>query len=258
MPSVQEQVELKMKLENMMKPGIKRIFSVILKDFRTSVGMNEQPVDSNRYLGAWADLLDTHYRRVQKAFTDVIKSVKQIDDEDSEEEILAMALLAWREQNVGKRSNWLSETTRANMSEAIRLAREEFAAEGVVPTRRQLALAATAILRKKFASRIDRIAMSETQTSSESTKFTQAEVGAGITPRALGGGAVLTDKSKTWRTMRDKKVRSQHKQAEGQIKPLTQPFVVANEFLMYPGDSSMGASISNVANCRCVAVYGGF
>lgn len=63
---------------------------------------------------------------------------------------------------------------------------------------------------------------------------------------------------KQWLTSRDARVRRptpsnpvDHRSAEGQIVPVGQPFIVSGEQLMYPGDSSRGASISNLVNCRC-------
>jgi uncharacterized protein with gpF-like domain len=54
--------------------------------------------------------------------------------------------------------------------------------------------------------------------------------------------------------MEDEKVRPAHVEANGQIVPFKQPFDVDGQSLMYPGDMSLGASIDNVINCRCVLV----
>jgi uncharacterized protein with gpF-like domain len=66
---------------------------------------------------------------------------------------------------------------------------------------------------------------------------------------------VGTNVKKKWVTVGDDKVRPAHRVANGQIKPINQPFIVAGEKLMFPGDTSLGASIKNVANCRCNARY---
>lgn len=67
--------------------------------------------------------------------------------------------------------------------------------------------------------------------------------------------------NKRWLTSRDARVRRptpsspfDHKSAEGQVVPVHAPFIVSGEPLMFPGDSSRGASISNTVNCRCTAV----
>lgn len=255
MTSLDEQLQLKIKLENRFKPEIKRVFNMILQDFRSSYALRGLPPRAQRYTPAWQMTLENHYRRTQKAFKNVVKNQKKQKEDEDKKELLALALLTWREQNVGKHAEWLTHTTQLNMTEAIRLAREQFVQEGVIPTDRDIALAATVILRRKFNGRISSIAMSETQVSSESTKFIGAEIESDLTPKILGGGLVATATIKTWRTVGDSKVRKIHRAAEGQMQQLTQPYIIDNEFLMYPGDSSMGASAGNTANCRCMSDF---
>lgn len=60
---------------------------------------------------------------------------------------------------------------------------------------------------------------------------------------------------KIWRSAQQDRTRDGHREADGQVKTLDEPFYVANgegqfEPLMYPGDSST-ASADNVINCRC-------
>jgi len=42
-----------------------------------------------------------------------------------------------------------------------------------------------------------------------------------------------------------------HVSADAQVVDILSPFIVSDEPLMFPGDSSMGASAANVINCRC-------
>lgn len=61
---------------------------------------------------------------------------------------------------------------------------------------------------------------------------------------------------KKWRSANQERTRPGHRMADGQIVPLEDPFLVANgrgqlEPLMFPGDTSLGASASNVIQCRC-------
>lgn len=61
---------------------------------------------------------------------------------------------------------------------------------------------------------------------------------------------------KKWRSAIDDRVRDGHKEADGQVVPLKEPFYVANkdgqlEPLLFPGDSSLGASADNTIQCRC-------
>lgn len=61
---------------------------------------------------------------------------------------------------------------------------------------------------------------------------------------------------KEWFSAHQSNTRPGHREADGQIRPLHYPFNVKNtngeyEELMFPGDTSHGASASNVINCRC-------
>lgn len=55
--------------------------------------------------------------------------------------------------------------------------------------------------------------------------------------------------SKQWDTVMDNKERLEHREANDQIQPLKQPFIVGEEPLLFPGDPT--GSPSNVINCRC-------
>ena len=59
-------------------------------------------------------------------------------------------------------------------------------------------------------------------------------------------------KKKEWVSFIDKKTRGSHKVANGQIVPLDEPFSVGNSLLMFPQDSSLGASAKEIVNCRCI------
>lgn len=56
---------------------------------------------------------------------------------------------------------------------------------------------------------------------------------------------------KEWICACDERAREWHKKADKQQVALEEVFLVGNEKLMHPGDSSLGASAKNVINCRC-------
>ena len=62
--------------------------------------------------------------------------------------------------------------------------------------------------------------------------------------------------SKTWVTMEDNRVRDTHIEVGGMTLPISEPFMVGDSLLMFPGDDSLGASEEELANCRCHAEYG--
>ncbi len=58
---------------------------------------------------------------------------------------------------------------------------------------------------------------------------------------------------KRWLTIIDQRTREHHAAVDGQLQESANPFEVAGELLMWPGDPT--ASASNVVNCRCQMVY---
>jgi len=66
---------------------------------------------------------------------------------------------------------------------------------------------------------------------------------------------------KAWLSTRDDRTRQppdsefDHAAADGQEVGLEEPFNVSGESLMFPGDTSMGASAGNTIQCRCTLTY---
>lgn len=62
-------------------------------------------------------------------------------------------------------------------------------------------------------------------------------------------------KTKTWHTALDERVRLTHMELEGVTIPIDEPFHVGASLMMFATDESMGADISELANCRCSTEY---
>lgn len=60
---------------------------------------------------------------------------------------------------------------------------------------------------------------------------------------------------KQWRSMKDERVRTTHREVDDTEIPINEPFVVGNSLMMYPRDMSLGADSSEIVNCRCSVVY---
>ena len=56
---------------------------------------------------------------------------------------------------------------------------------------------------------------------------------------------------KRWVSIMDEHTRPDHKEADGQIVKINDPFVVGDSLLNYPRDFSLGATPSEIINCRC-------
>jgi len=62
-------------------------------------------------------------------------------------------------------------------------------------------------------------------------------------------------KWKYWNTILDGRERISHNLADGQMQPILMPFEVGDSLLMYPKDTSLGASLEEIINCRCSVTY---
>lgn len=61
------------------------------------------------------------------------------------------------------------------------------------------------------------------------------------------------DLKKEWVSVEDERVRPDHNEANGQKRPLDEPFSVGGTSLMFPGDPN--GTPSQIINCRCAMVY---
>jgi uncharacterized protein with gpF-like domain len=62
-------------------------------------------------------------------------------------------------------------------------------------------------------------------------------------------------KTKTWWSVRDKKVRASHQAVHGTTVPYAEPFNVGGSPMMRPGDDSLGAGADEIINCRCTVLF---
>lgn len=151
-------------------------------------------------------------------------------------------------------------TTNNQIFDSVELAKkqaEEQARQDKPTSNRATALIAGALVLNKLNARNRSIARFEIGNAAESVKSAEADVLTGNDPyistkRPPQNNPVI----KTWITKGDQKVRKDpfsHVSADFQEQPTTKPFIVGGQQLMYPGDTSLGASIANVIECRCIS-----
>jgi len=61
--------------------------------------------------------------------------------------------------------------------------------------------------------------------------------------------------NKVWLATNDGHTRPDHREADGQTVGMDEPFDVGGEQLMFPGDTSLGASAKEIIFCRCTQYY---
>lgn len=267
--SKKETFDKKIALESTFFPEVSSYLNKILKDFKRIFSATGLLVNSDEYMDTTTELLKKHYTRVAKAFENnlrsSIKEKKQFgsfEEETKKEltqanEIIDASLIMFIMDASKKRARFLIDTNNKEILKKIDKSRIELAEEGIVnPTNKQIADKSSKMLEKTFNGRKETITITETQFMAESTKQIESNVLTGEKPYqnfpiAKGTSIIIMTGKKTWRAVLDGRTREAHAITDGQVRKLFEPYTVAGELLMYPGDSSLGAGVENVVNCRC-------
>lgn len=114
------------------------------------------------------------------------------------------------------------------------------AGEGVPETAARIDRALSATGSANWPHRAEVVAVTEVNRAGNS-----AALAAAYRAQELEGVRML----KQWLDSDDRRVRAQHREADGQSVPLEQPFTVGQSLLMYPGDPT--GQPEDVINCRC-------
>lgn len=68
--------------------------------------------------------------------------------------------------------------------------------------------------------------------------------------------AVASGKTrKQWITMKDYRVRKTHQEIDNKVLPIDGVFIVGDSMMYFPKDTSLGADMEEIANCRCSVKY---
>lgn len=265
---------LKIGLEKTMRRDLKSYFSKQKKRVRR--GEDFQTIEP---------VLRKHYERVVRQLTH--RNIKQTDRIDN-------GIRNFLEERAVRRSKEIDNTTQNKLESAIDEARVVLVEEGNAnPTNRELMITASGIFGRKNNGRISIIANTETQNTTEglrqditlktheeledvildrdkkkadelyktSRDYTTYQIKEKIETAEIATlVTILVTARKQWQTMGDSKVRRfprdafDHVTANRQTVGLREPYIVSGQLMMYPGDTSLGASKGNVINCRCVSL----
>ena len=226
----------KLVFERQFTPVVQRAFSAERKLFRGLIITMGLTPEARLLSAIWRDPLRAHYDLVAGTFanlSDVTDPQSLLRATVGLEKFIETASIAG--------ASIISATSARNMQTASSLAAEMLRQEQQVVTNIAVAAAGSRILARKQKSREGTIIITETQTSAEGGKVI--------------GATAQGQEIKVWQTVRDGRVRPAHVAANGQRSSISDVFVVGGERLLYPGDRSLGASVGNVAYCRCAAIY---
>lgn len=151
-------------------------------------------------------------------------------------DVMMAAAKEWLRMNGVRESRKITNASRRNIAEQIRIGMQKG------ETDEQIAARLTKRYKSLSPARAQTIAWTETHAATNYGSFAAAQ-------------ASEEPLHKIWVDTPDDRTRDAHVSAGGQKKPLSSPFVVDGEQLMWPGDTSMGASSENVVNCRCYQFF---
>lgn len=244
--SAAKQLNIKLRLENDLRRKMRRFFSRQNRDFLKFRNELNITIDANRFYAELFEILFKHYEKTSKKFTpfvfNEIDKVLMANGEsrlnDNEKDIILLSLATFIRREVTNSTSVITDTSNKNMRQAVSDNPDDNKA-------------AYKQLQNKNLPRANTVAMTETQKAAEGSKQTASERAVEIVAAST---LLLISTKKEWRTREDKKVRPQHDGANYQIRKLEEPYEVAGQLLMYPGDGSLGASLWNIANCRCNSI----
>lgn len=242
------QLNKKLRLEKRLSKKMRRLLRRINRDMKRVFDESGFVITAEPYRDEFGKIIDDHWKKTTAQFAPI--ALKVINDALKKEgeppikktdPVLMLALAAFISRNVQESADKITRTSTNNIAKAMRQTEGDAAAS-----------------KKKLdhiaAGRSETIAATETQKAAEGAKRTTMANAPNISP-AVALGAIVLRSFKQWVTRGDGKVRPDHSAADFQEVPVDDPFFVGGELLMYPGDTSLGASLWNIINCRCVALY---
>lgn len=245
-----ESLKKKLLLEKTFKPVVSRFLKGLNKDFAVIYSKTGKVLSLDPYTTTLENVLKRHYKTVSIDFTahntvlfkknnDLKLEIKAVNEFVTKLTYIINNRAEEQAKNILKTSSDKYFEKAKRFVEEIE--KEGIAFDSVEDKYKAISNKVKADMDSEIEFRAEMIAITETQNIAENTKQLSIEVNAGI-------GNVPT---KVWVAILDEKTRNAHAMADFQDRPYDKPFDVMGEQLMFPGDTSLGASKKNVINCRC-------
>lgn len=188
-----------------------------------------------------------HYGIVFDSFIDDYRDQHLVTMAPLQEALLAIEVKGLIDERASKQSGIISGTIdkmRLKVNEEVR----RLNPKPNNPVRVSNNMMYSNLLRK-----VNTIVCYETQWAAETARFAEIVYLTGLSGITIKANKPVT---KRWDAMGDDKMRRWHADADSQVVRMEEPFTVNGELLMRPGDTSLGATPSNIINCRCSVTYG--
>lgn len=261
----QEDLALKLTIEAALIASFGKLFRRIARDFRTVYAATGRILDAEVYEPEVVSILRPSYRRAASTAGKELRRNADVsfpaDNRSEVEGGIDVSLLRFGEEESDERAGIIGETTDGKLRNFTLSAILSAALAGFFPGNEQVAVEVAKRFVADSKSRSRMIGIQESLNAVEGSRLIetngliegQAAVKVGNEePKPLDRAFF-----REWITRQDERVRPTHQAAHGQrVFGTTMPFRVGNSYLMYPGDTSLGASLDEIMGCRCYAATG--
>jgi len=271
----QAQDDIDLVFEKTTERKLNSLVRKIVEEFVIVYAATGRIIDTLQYIVELQSLIIQAYRRTNSEFSvsyindmEEALSRSKTDPEktrlnnlikirDEASPIILLSLLAWSKRMAPVQSRYIVETwgkiIRKNVDDVVAdlLLSEQALDNKIIAQKTKNPLLCELINHNKL------IATQEIQTATENAKHTEVSEFNLLIKRSVISREIIKIAmiEKKWITMGDLRVREHHAIANGQRRNLNDPFLVGGELLKYPNDTSLGASVWNIINCRCKSIY---
>jgi hypothetical protein len=265
----QEQEELALTFEKSLQRKLNPLVRNIVDDFSQLYSTTGRIIDATNYNIELESILTQSYRKINNEFSmiyfdDLIEERnktktearktnldKIIDIRTEIEPIIAAALITWAQIHASQESRIITKTWNKIIKKRV----DNSIAENILKDNPiddvTIAAKTKNPLMDELLTHDELIALQEAQTAAGNAKFVEVKE----LDKSLKANQTISERiDKTWHNV-GINVRDAHKAANNQRREINDWFLVGGELLMYPRDSSGGASLANIINCKCKVIY---
>lgn len=256
---------LKLKLEPPLARAMRSFFAEVRKDFVSTYSHGHGLLTFEKeYEADVTAILKKHYRRVVRVFGARFRGqmnkksyafpLTNYKKKNAIDHAIGAAIAVYLLARAAKQAKYIIATTTKEFMASIKNVLKAAQEHGETMTRAEIAKAVASDVKPSQDARADTISVTETQNMAERTKYTEASMlaEAGAT---IDGVSMKDDMNKQWDAILDDVTREAHAEADGERRETDDPFDVGLDQMMFPGDDSLGADLSNIINCRCGVSY---
>jgi len=236
----------KIKLIDQFKASLSPLYREISHEYETLYKENGQVLHIHHYREKFQNVIESNYITIANAFKFNIREGEKAMNEKELAAMIDTQLSLYVKHHSINQTEFIISTLDEKLKQGIETVIIDAAAQGITPDRSKIASSAARKFRNDEIAHAGIIATTETNNMANEAKYVEA---------TSYVKAMSENIRKMWKTVFDDVTRAAHIIADGQEVGVDEPFSVNNEFLMFPTDMSLGASLENIMNCRCDALF---